>query len=106
MLHARRTACGRRVLLALIMLAAPYPAAPARAQGVPPATELAAGMGLTPAQLEEAAGLSLDELDSRLERFGSGTRSDYSGGNVLSLTSVGACDQRAHLHWIRSARRA
>lgn len=97
MLHVVRAATVRRIVMAALGLAlvAPGLAPPALAGEAPTANEIASGLGLTPAELQAAAGSSLDEIDSRLDRLapGSGTRGDYSGGNVLNLSSVGAHDR-------------
>lgn len=65
-----------------------------RAADGPTVPEVAAGLGISVAQLERAAGTSLEELETRIGRVaeGAGTtsRGDYSGGNLLNLTRVGA----------------
>src|SRR3712207_2964791 len=94
-----RRFCFRWTFRLLVLSSCLVGATPARAVESPDAAELARGLRLTPAQLEQAAGTSLDELDTKIDRLaaGAGTRGDYSGGNVLSLTAVGAHDRGSGL---------
>ncbi|HEX8084625.1 MAG TPA: hypothetical protein VF529_10075 [Solirubrobacteraceae bacterium] len=82
--------------LACLLLALGVLAAPAAAQDAPTGQEMADRLGISTAALEQAAGVSLDELERKVQHLGEGAGSaalaDYSGGNVLNLTSVGAHD--------------
>jgi hypothetical protein len=60
----------------------------------PSAAEIAADMGLSTAELERAAGISLSEIDAGIAGLGPQSRAgaDLGGANVLNLNRVGAHD--------------
>jgi hypothetical protein len=96
MLRALRPASRRYALLIglglVLTLAGAAPPAPANESMS--AAEIATGLGMTAAEFEAAAGASLTEVDDRLRALDRSSRfGDYSGGNLLNLTSVGAHDR-------------